>query len=68
MGYNYFYYLHSYVAGVYENLSTSAYYVEVTQNTVEAAAEDISYTIYFPPNATDSYIPSPGLPLLIQDE
>lgn len=64
MGHKYFRYLYSYAAEVYRHLPASALYVDVTQNAVEAVAEDISYTIYFPQDASDSYIPYPALPLL----
>lgn len=65
MGHNYFYYLYLYVFGVYGHLPISALYVKIIQNTLEAAAEDVSYTIYFPPNSPDSDISYPALPLLI---
>lgn len=41
---NYFYYLYLSVYGVYGHLPTSAMYVEVLQNAMEAAAENIYLT------------------------
>lgn len=64
---NYFYCFYSYVAGVYEHLPTSTSYVEAIQNAVEAAAEDVSCTVYYQLNASEFYISYPALPLLTRD-
>lgn len=61
IGHNYIYYLYSYVVGDYGHLPTSTSYVEIIENTMEAAAAGIPNCIYFPPSPPDSFISYPAL-------